>query len=98
MEFATGAVYDGDWENNMMHGSGFLILPNKETYEGSFVQNRVAFFFFFFFFSSSLLSFQRHACFFLHFDREKERENGNRLRDQYTKGNGKQEERKEKVF
>ncbi len=32
---SIGASYDGDYSNNMKHGSGILIVPEKGRYEGA---------------------------------------------------------------
>ena len=40
MEFASGAVYEGDFVNNKFHGKGKYTWPNGSMYEGNFVENK----------------------------------------------------------
>jgi hypothetical protein len=37
MLFPDGSVYDGQWENDKMHGRGIFISSNRDKYEGTFV-------------------------------------------------------------
>jgi hypothetical protein len=32
---SIGASYDGDYSNNMKHGQGILVVPEKGRYEGA---------------------------------------------------------------
>ena len=38
----SGAIYEGDFSNNMMHGQGKYIFPDASVYEGPFLENRWA--------------------------------------------------------
>ena len=35
-EYATGSTYEGQWNDNYMHGIGVLNIPSEGTYEGGF--------------------------------------------------------------
>ncbi|EPZ35906.1 hypothetical protein O9G_003551 [Rozella allomycis CSF55] len=35
-----GYVYEGEWLNDMMNGTGTLVYPNGESYKGEFKENK----------------------------------------------------------
>ena len=39
VEFASGAVFEGNWENNVKHGYGKITWANGDVYEGNFKNN-----------------------------------------------------------
>ncbi|XP_027721067.1 MORN repeat-containing protein 2 isoform X2 [Vombatus ursinus] len=41
LEHFSGAVYEGEFKDNMYHGIGTYTFPNGAKYTGSFVENRV---------------------------------------------------------
>ena len=36
MYWKTGAFYEGNWVDDMMHGAGKLVTANSEIFEGQF--------------------------------------------------------------
>ena len=40
VRYPSGASYEGNIVDNMMHGHGKYIFPDTAIYEGSFVHNR----------------------------------------------------------
>jgi hypothetical protein len=35
------ARYEGEYKNNMKHGMGKMVFPNKDVYEGEWFENKV---------------------------------------------------------
>lgn len=40
MEYASGTVYDGEWKNDLKHGTGICYYATNERYEGTFVNDK----------------------------------------------------------
>ena len=39
--FADGSHYEGEFENNDIHGHGFYTWPDQRTYEGQWMKNKM---------------------------------------------------------
>jgi len=38
--FSNGKLYEGHFQNNLMHGKGYMVLPSGAVFHGTFINSK----------------------------------------------------------